>query len=291
MIVLFTDFGLAGPYTGQMKTVLYAAAPGVPIVDLFADAPAGNPKAAAYLLAAYAPWFDSGTIFLCVVDPGVGGARPAVIVEADGRLFVGPGNGLFEILLRRAATARVREIAWRPPRLSATFHGRDFFAPVAAMLARGEQVPGEACDPAWARHPGWPDDLAEIVYIDHYGNAMTGLRASAVPADARLSIAGRTVAAARTFGDRPPGEALWYVNANGLVEIAVNQGRADRTLGLAIGSPVVLPGQARMTSAAKPPRPKPRKQAPQPAGGGNKRLADQTRKILGKHYAAKYRVK
>lgn len=292
MIVLFTDFGLAGPYTGQVKAVLHAAAPGVPVIDLFADAPAGNPRAAAYLLAAYAPWFDSGTIFLCVVDPGVGGARPAVLVEADGRLFVGPGNGLFEILLRRAADVRAREIAWRPSRLSATFHGRDLFAPVAAMLARGEAVQGETRDPAWARHSDWPDELAEIVYIDHYGNAMTGLRASAVPADAKLSIAGRAVAAARTFGDRPPGEALWYVNANGLVEIAVNQGRADQTLGLAVGSPVRLQGVPRrgMTSARKPQRPKPQRQAPPPTTT-NKRLADQTRKILKKHYANKYRVK
>ena len=78
MIVLFTDFGLQGPYTGQMKAVLHQMAPGVPTIDLFADAPAGNPKASAYLLAAYAPWFAAGTTFLCVVDPGVGGARPPV---------------------------------------------------------------------------------------------------------------------------------------------------------------------------------------------------------------------
>src|SRR4051812_34575712 len=73
MIVLLTDFGLHGPYTGQMKAVLHQAAPGVPVIDLFADAPVGNPKAAAYLLPAYAGWFPAGTVFLCVVDPGVGG--------------------------------------------------------------------------------------------------------------------------------------------------------------------------------------------------------------------------
>lgn len=240
MIVLFTDFGLAGPYTGQVKAALVRAAPGVPVIDLFADAPAGNPKAAAYLLAAYSAWFAAGTVFLCVVDPGVGGARPPVVVEADGRSFVGPGNGLFEIVQRRAARARTWEITWQPLRLSATFHGRDLFAPVAAMLARGEPVPGEPRDAAWSRRPDWPDDLAEIVYIDHYGNAMTGLRAGAIPADARLLVAGQAIVKARTFADRPRGEALWYENANGLVEIAVNQGRADRTLGLAIGTPVSL---------------------------------------------------
>ena len=103
MIVLFTDFGLDGPYTGQMKAVLHRETPDATVVDLFADAPAGNPKAAAYLLAAYAAWFPAGTVFLCVVDPGVGGARPAVVVEADGRRYVGPGNGLFELVQRRAA--------------------------------------------------------------------------------------------------------------------------------------------------------------------------------------------
>jgi S-adenosylmethionine hydrolase len=91
LIVLFTDFGLQGPYTGQMKAVLHQLAPGIPIVDLFADAPLGNPRPSAYLLAACAAWFPAGTTFLCVVDPGVGGARPSIILEADGRWYVGPG--------------------------------------------------------------------------------------------------------------------------------------------------------------------------------------------------------
>jgi hypothetical protein len=106
MIALFTDFGLHGPYTGQMKAVLHQMAPGIPAVDLLADAPVGNPKASAYLLAVYAGWFPAGTVFLCVVDPGVGGARPSIILEADGRWYVGPGNGLFEMVQRRAKKTR-----------------------------------------------------------------------------------------------------------------------------------------------------------------------------------------
>jgi S-adenosylmethionine hydrolase len=102
MFVLFTDFGLHGPYTGQMKAVLQQMAPGIPAIDLFADAPVGNPKASAYLLAVYAEWFPAGTIFLGVVDPGVGGTRPPVILKADSRWYVGPGNGLFELVQRRA---------------------------------------------------------------------------------------------------------------------------------------------------------------------------------------------
>jgi S-adenosyl-L-methionine hydrolase (adenosine-forming) len=239
MIVLFTDFGVQGPYTGQMKAVLHQMAPGFPIIDLFADAPAGNPKASAYLLAAYAQWFAAGTTFLCVVDPGVGGTRPPLMLDADGRWYVGPGNGLFELVERRARTARSFDIDWRPQQLSASFHGRDLFAPVAAMLARGEPPPGQPREHA-DRRSDWPDDLAEVVYIDHFGNAMSGLRASMLPPDARLIAAGRVLERARTFSDRPTGAAFWYENSNGLAEIAVNRGRADRDLGLAIGSPVEI---------------------------------------------------
>ena len=238
MIVLFTDFGLQGPYTGQMKAVLHQMAPGTPSIDLFADAPAGNPKASAYLLAAYAAWFPAGTVFLCVVDPGVGGARPPIVIEADGRWYVGPGNGLFELIQRRAEATRCWDIDWRPERLSASFHGRDLFAPVAARLARGEPPPGQPRQDDAERRANWPDDLPEIVYIDHFGNAMTGLRAAVLPPEARLVAAERVMEPARTFSDRPPGTAFWYANANGLAEIAVNQGRADRELGLGIGAPV-----------------------------------------------------
>src|SRR3984957_10501008 len=115
MIVLFTDFGLDGPYTGQVMAVLHRDAPGAHVVSLFADAPSGKPQPSAYLLAAYAAWFPVGSIVLAVVDPGVGSERRAVIAEADGRLYVGPDNGLFDLVLRRAAESRCWEITWRPP--------------------------------------------------------------------------------------------------------------------------------------------------------------------------------
>lgn len=238
MIVLFTDFGLEGPYTGQVKAVLVRDAPGVPVLDLFADAPAANPKASAYLLAAHAVWFSSGTVFLCVVDPGVGGERAAIVVEADGRWYVGPDNGLFELVIRRAAMVRSWKISWKPESLSASFHGRDLFAPVAARLARGENPPGALRQADVGRMPEWPDDLAEIVYIDHYGNAMTGIRAPVIKKSSRIRASGRTLARVRTFSEVPKGEGFWYENSNGLAEIAVNSGRADRMLALEIGSPV-----------------------------------------------------
>jgi hypothetical protein len=178
LIVLFTDFGSQGPYTGQMKAVLHQMAPGIPVVDLFADAPVGNPKASAYLLAAYAVWFASGSVFVCVVDPGVGGTRPAIILEADARWYVGPGNGLFELVQRRAVKRRSWDIEWKPERLSASFHGRDLFAPVAAMLARGEPPPGRLRKDDADRRADWPDDLSQVVYVDQFGNAITGLKGS-----------------------------------------------------------------------------------------------------------------
>lgn len=240
MIVLFTDFGLAGPYTGQVKAVLAQEAPAVPVIDLFADAPAGRPKPAAYLLAAYADWFPAGSVFLAVVDPGVGSERAAIVAECDGRWYVGPENGLFELVRRRARAACSWDIASSARAPSASFHGRDLFAPAAAAIARGE-LPRQAPRlPESGRRPDWPDDLPEIAYIDHYGNAMTGMRAAVLPAAARLAAGGRVLDRARTFSDVPSGTAFWYENANGLAEIAVNQGRAAAGLGLAIGSPVAV---------------------------------------------------
>jgi S-adenosyl-L-methionine hydrolase (adenosine-forming) len=243
MIVLFTDLGLAGPYTGQVMAVLHQSAPQVPIIPLFADAPSERPKPAAYLLAAYGSWFPTGTVLLCVVDPGVGSARRALVAEADGRTYVGPDNGLFDIVMRRAPDPRLWEIIWHPGPLSPSFHGRDLFAPVAARLAVGDAVT-EMAQPAEDRSAmrGWPDDLAEIVYIDHYGNAMTGLRGALLPPKARLLVSERSLKMAATFSAVPRGQAFWYINSNGLAEIAVNGARADEALGLKIGDAVAIKG-------------------------------------------------
>lgn len=236
MIAVFTDFGLEGPYTGQMKAVLARDAPAVPVIDLMADVPPGNVQAAAYLLAALTAWFPAGTVFLAVVDPGVGSERAALAIEADGRWYIGPDNGLFELVLRRAGRARCFEITWRPHNLSASFHGRDLFAPVAARIAHNA-LEGLLRPAMPARRADWPDDLAAIVYIDRYGNAMTGLRAAGL-ATARIGVGNKMLHRARTFSDVGVGKPFWYENANGLVEIAVNQGRADRALALTIGSGV-----------------------------------------------------
>jgi S-adenosylmethionine hydrolase len=245
MIVLFTDFGPAGPYSGQMKAVLLRDAPGVAVIELMSDAPACDPMASAYLLAALTGDFDAGTVFLGVVDPGVGGARAPVMVEAGGRWFVGPDNGLFAIAARRQGDASQGEarwwrITWRPERLSASFHGRDLFAPVAAGIAKGERPAGEPLDASAVTGADWPDDLARVIYVDHFGNAVTGLRAETLAPGTELAVVGASArfGQVRTFSDAREGEAFWYENANGLAEIAVNRGRADSALGLALGAAI-----------------------------------------------------
>jgi S-adenosylmethionine hydrolase len=240
---LFTDFGVAGPYLGQVRGVLLSRAPQVPVIDLMADAPACRPRATAYLLAALAPEWPADMVVMAVVDPGVGSARRPLIVEADGRWFVGPDNGLFELVLRRAAQARAWAITWTPPRLSASFHGRDLFAPVAARLAQGDTPEAIGAEPAAPWRAGdWPDDLPEVVYGDCYGNAMTGLRATQVGANAVLAVDERRLMRRRTFADAEPGEAFWYENSIGLAEIAVNQGAAMDVLGLKIGTAISVGG-------------------------------------------------
>ncbi len=234
MIVLFTDFGLNDPYVGQMHAVLAREAPGVPVIDLFHSVPAFNIRAGAYLLPAYARDFPPGTVFVGVVDPGVGGARRPVMLQADRRWYVGPDNGLFEMVRRRATEHECRVIRWRPSRLSGSFHGRDLFAPVAARLARGEIPDSEPVEISW------PDDLAEIIHIDHYGNGISGLRAVSVSTTQAVRAGGEVLKYARVFSEVPPGTAFWYENANGLVEIAVNGGSAAARLGLRPGTPLTL---------------------------------------------------
>jgi len=237
MIVLFTDFGVGGPYVGQVHAVLAQQAPAVPVVDLFHEVPRYDIRAAAYLLPAYTRGFPPGTVFVCVVDPGVGGERRAVLVQADHRWYVGPDNGLFHVLARRARELRCHEIRWRPALLSASFHGRDLFAPVAAQLVHG-LMPD--CAPATLTPPlpDWPEDLPQVLYIDHFGNAITGLRAERLGRGIRLRIGGTGLAYARTYSEVRAGQGFWYENANGLVEIAVNQARASDQLGISVGDSI-----------------------------------------------------
>jgi S-adenosylmethionine hydrolase len=243
MILAFTDFGHAGPYLGEMRMAALREAPQVPYVDLLADAPAFRPDLAAYLLAALTPRLQPGDVLLGVVDPGVGTDRAPLALKLDDYWLVGPDNGLFELAMRRSGQVRVHRISWQPPRLSASFHGRDLFAPVAARLASGATHDLAPTEPL--RFPDWPDDLDRIIQIDGYGNLISGRRSHTLDPMATLDLAGRTIRHARTFGAVPKGELFWYGNSSGLVEIAQNGGSAATSLGLGIDTELraVPPGR------------------------------------------------
>ncbi len=236
MILLFTDFGYDGPYVGQVKLALARHAPGAAVIDLMHDAPVFDPRASAYLLASLVPEIPEGAAIVGVVDPGVGGLRRPLAILADGRWYVGPDNGLFELVLRRSKNLAVHEIVWRPQNLSSSFHGRDLFAPMAARLLAGDRSGLKSLEPDAVSRRDWPDDWSAAIYIDRFGNAVTGVRASSLPPGAALEINGRRLSRFKTFSEAEPGQMFCYENASGLMEIAVNQGNASQLGGIQPGS-------------------------------------------------------
>ena len=245
MLALFTDFGVQGPYVGLLKLALLRYAPTVPVIDLLHEAPAFAVQEAAYLLAAYVPEFPANTVFVGVVDPGVGGARAGLMVHADENWFVGPDNGLFDRVVARARRVTTWRITWQPERLSSSFHGRDLFAPVAAQLAAGTARPEQMGELIPFSGRDWPKELARIVYLDRYGNAMTGIRATALGPEAVIQVGDDELRWGQTFGAAPVGQGLWYENSVGLVELAVNQGSAAERLALQVGDVVSVLGATR----------------------------------------------
>jgi S-adenosylmethionine hydrolase len=237
MIFLFTDFGAGDLYAGQVKAVLQQHAPKEAVIDLLHYAPAFNARAGAHLLAALAAQLPKDSVTLAIVDPGVGGARQPVAVAADGRWFVGPDNGLISVAAARAKKCEVFTIGWQPENRSNSFHGRDLFAPVAAMLARGDRKTARLKKAVLAVTFG-ADDLGEVIYVDHFGNLVTGLRAGNVPRDRGLTINGRAIRHARVFAEVNAGELFWYENSLGLVEVAANSASAQQLLGSRPGSPL-----------------------------------------------------
>lgn len=238
MILTYTDFGTAGPYRGQLNTVLTTLAPGCPVVELMCDAPRFAPRESAYLLAALADGIPEGSVVVAVVDPGVGGDRDPLVAQADGIWYVGPDNGLLELVCARARACRVWRIDWRPEKLSASFHARDLFAPVAARLSVQADAIAEIGEEIGYVSRNWPSDLWRVVYVDGYGNCISGISAAGMRKEELLGVDGGSVGFAPTFSAVPRGTAFWYENSLGLVEIAVNCDNAAERLGLQIGSPI-----------------------------------------------------
>jgi S-adenosylmethionine hydrolase len=275
LITLTTDFGLTDTYVGVMKGVIYAIAPDARLVDLTHDVTPQNILEASARLEAAVDYFSPGTIHVIVVDPGVGSERAACVVQTEIALFVAPDNGVLTLPLRHQAPERAVRLTeraqpyFRQP-LSATFHGRDVFAPIAAHLAAGvpldalgDEVPPDnlvrlPLPVPYTTHnaKGRPRLLLHVLYVDRFGNLITDLERSEwerwqtglQTQGADTKTASITVQAgsrrwqslARTFADVSPGEPLAYWGSGGRLEIAVRDGNAARLLPLAPGDTLTI---------------------------------------------------
>lgn len=253
-VVLLTDFGTRDWYVAALKGVILSRAPRARLVDLTHEIPPQDVMAGSFTLASAAPWFPPGTVFLAVVDPGVGTDRAVLAARADGRYLIGPDNGLLWLSLEQARRRTVVRLANRRYWLKAvsrTFQGRDIMAPVAAYLARGGSL--RRLGP---RHRATPLALpaavrrgravvGTIVHIDTFGNLITNLRASRwLPASWQRRCAlrhhRRIVPVVSSYADGRPRQPLGVVGALGLMELAIRNGSAQRLLGAKRGDEVAL---------------------------------------------------
>ncbi len=250
IVTFTTDFGSRDGYAGAMKGVVLALAPTATLVDITHGVPAQDVAAGALALAQAAPLFPPGTIHVAVIDPGVGGARADLLVEANGSFFVGPDNGVLSLAARGArAVRRIDAPSFRREPVSPTFHGRDVFAPTAGRLASGAAAADagplidamiELAPPAIARHEGRAEGT--VIHIDAFGNLITSIAGQSVSADAAIEIdgAGGTFHPrfARTFSDVEAGALVAYVGSGGQLEIARRNGSAAVYVGAERGAVV-----------------------------------------------------
>lgn len=228
-VALLTDFGTADPYVGIVKGVILSRTRAT-IVDLSHEVRPHDPAHAAFLLRQAIPYFPKRTIFVCVVDPGVGGGREIVCVAAGAHLFLAPDNGLLSFLKPRSIHA-VTRTALKP--VSATFHGRDIFAPAAAHLARGGAP--SALGPRRTRLKSLPHRPGAVVSIDRFGNVITDVTGR--PREVRIGRR-RIRRFVRTYAEAPRGELVALVGSAGTLEIALREGRAQDRLRARIGDRV-----------------------------------------------------
>jgi S-adenosyl-L-methionine hydrolase (adenosine-forming) len=262
LVTLTTDFGAGSFYVAAMKGVLLSGAPEARLIDLSHTIPPQDLRFTAFFLARCLPYFPTGSIHVVVVDPGVGTDRSILHIEAEGRHLIAPDNGCWCLAVEqwtdRPQVRRLTESTLWQPTVSATFHGRDIFAPVAVYLARGG-APEALGSPV----TGWirlalpaptlgPDRLTgEVVFVDPFGNLLTNIPGEAFLAmtarDGRVRIGGTEVArVVRTYGEAEPGAVVALVSSSGCLEVAVTQGNAARTLAAGIGTAVeVVPLPAR----------------------------------------------
>ncbi|MCB9654245.1 MAG: SAM-dependent chlorinase/fluorinase [Deltaproteobacteria bacterium] len=258
IITLTTDFGHKGPYVATMKGVMLRRFPDAKIIDLTHEVYVHWPVEAGFWLERAFRYFPEGTVHVAVVDPGVGTLRDIIVAEREGHMFLAPDNGLLGALLSdldasptyRLDLGRTGKFHFDPP--SATFHGRDIFAPLAAELAARRCRPSEMGPRVHEIAPGWVDApevdgnrvQGVIITTDHFGNLISNIDEALVRRfdTPRVTIAGRELPVQRTYGERKPGEYLALINSFGVLEIARAEDNAAEGLGVGRGAPVVVKG-------------------------------------------------
>jgi len=260
IVTITTDFGHQGPFVATMKGMILTRLPTARIIDVTHEVPVYWPAEAGFWLARAYGYFPKGSVHVAVVDPGVGTSREIIAVEADGHAFLAPDNGLLAPIIGRASAPAIHRLSvaearsrFQLPTPSATFHGRDIFAPIAAEIAAGRaQIPElgpvvKDVVPAWVDEPTvTPDQVSGVVItIDHFGNLITNIDAALIQRFTRPMVrtGGHTFVLRRTYGDVQPGDFLALINSFGVVEIARAEQSAAETLGLGRGAPVTVMDQ------------------------------------------------
>jgi S-adenosylmethionine hydrolase len=263
VLAFLTDFGLSDGYAGVMKGVVMSIAPQVCMLDITHDIAPQDIASARWILATTYSYFPAGTIFVCVVDPGVGSARRPVALHVGKWYFVGPDNGLFSYVLAQQpvhAAVALTNPAYHLPQVSHTFHGRDIFSPAAAHIARGVALSelGPTIDPADLQrlsidHPIRQNGqiAAQVAHIDHFGNIITNIPLHMVPdlfehTEIRLHLPqqGITIVRSQRFFATGPTEQsdnpFVYGDSSEHIAVAIRNGNAAKALGVTTGAPVSL---------------------------------------------------
>lgn len=253
VVTVTTDFGHRGPFVGTMKGVIVSRFPAARIIDLTHEAYVHWPAEAGFWIARSYHYFPAGTVHLAVVDPGVGTDRSVLLAVGDGHAFLAPDNGLMAEVIDKtgAAVYRLRDEVIEAHALrdvSATFHGRDVFAPLAARLAAGEfdfAALGKAThdyvpsiiEPAERRGAQL---TGVVITTDHFGNLISNIERADVEAFAQplVQAGGHEIQFLRTYGDAQPGALLGLINSFGVLEIACAEQNAAQTLGIGRGAPI-----------------------------------------------------
>lgn len=253
IIAFITDFGNDDWYVGSMKGIVLRINPGVRLVDITHDIPAGDVNAGAFALLSSFWSFPRQTVFAVVVDPEVGSERKTLVAKTDDYFFVGPDNGVLSLVFRQGKAVDVRtfqEKRYMLKHVSNTFHGRDIFAPAAAYLTRERSL--SAFGPKYPDYVQlkWPEPevssdriRGEVVYIDHFGNAITSIDAISIE---RLNGKSKYASCSKCesipvrsyYIEVEDGDPIALIGSSGFLEISINRGSAASSLSIHVGDAV-----------------------------------------------------